>query len=116
MEPLVLFQPALHPFLLVRRVVVADQIDLLVGRNSLIDHAQKPQPLLMTVFLLAQAKDLAAGDIQRSEQGGCAVALVVMGHRLAAAFLESQAGLRAIQRLDLALSRPSTTPRRARAG
>jgi thymidine kinase len=56
----------------------------------------------MTVFLLAQAEDLATGDIQRSEQAGCAVALVVMSHRLAAALFERQARLGAIQRLDLA--------------
>jgi len=29
----------------------------------------------MAVLLLAQAVDLAAGDIQRSKQGGCAVRL-----------------------------------------
>jgi len=53
MEPLMLFQPALNLFMLVGRVVVADQVDFLFGGNGLIDLAQKLQPLLMTVFLLA---------------------------------------------------------------
>ena len=56
MKSPVFLQPALHLFMFVRRVVIADQIDFLVGSNGLIDHAQELQPLLMTVFLLAQAK------------------------------------------------------------
>ena len=68
-----LCQPALHTLMLVGRVVVADQIDFLFGRNGLIDHAQKSQPLLVAVLLLGQAVDLAVGDIQRRKQGGRAV-------------------------------------------
>ena len=63
-ESFVFFQPALHSFMLVGRVVVADQIDFLVGRHGLIDQTQKLEPLLMPVFLLAQAEDLAVGNIQ----------------------------------------------------
>ena len=41
-------------------------------------------------------------DIERGEQRGRAVALVVMGHRPAFSGLERQARLRAVERLDLA--------------
>ena len=41
-------------------------------------------------------------DIERGEQSGRAVALVVMGHRPAFSGLERQARLRAVERLDLA--------------
>ena len=60
---------------------------ILVGWHGLIDHAQEPQPLLMSVFLLTQSEDLAVGDIQRGKQGGCAVALVVGRHGCATAGL-----------------------------
>jgi hypothetical protein len=39
--------------MLVHRVVVADQVDFFGLRNGVIDPAQKSQPLLMTVALLA---------------------------------------------------------------
>ena len=45
----------------------------------------------------------AVEDVERGEQGGRAVALVVMGHRPAFSGLERQARLRAVERLDLAL-------------
>src|SRR5262245_48623571 len=55
----------------------------------------------MTVF--AHADYGAVGHIQRRKQRGCAVALVVVSHRSAAAFLQRQAGLGAVQGLDLTL-------------
>jgi hypothetical protein len=58
-EAFVRLQPALNPCMFVRGVVIADQIDFLVGRYRLIDHAQELQPFLMAVFLLTQAQDLA---------------------------------------------------------
>ena len=51
-EAFVGFQPALDSGMFVGRVVVADQVDFLVGRYRLIDHAQELQPFLMSVFLL----------------------------------------------------------------
>src|SRR6202049_2022029 len=103
MESLVPLQPALHPFMLVGRVVIADQVDFFACGNGSINHAQKPQPFLMAVLLLAQAVDLAASGVASREPRGCAVALIVMRHGGAAALLHRQARLRAIQCLDLAL-------------
>lgn len=40
--------------------------DFLVGRHCLISPAQELQPLLMTVFLLAQTEDFPTGGIQRN--------------------------------------------------
>jgi hypothetical protein len=50
----------------------------------------------MAMLLLAESVDLATGDIQRSKQGGCAVALVIVRHGGASALLDGQAWLRAI--------------------
>ena len=45
--------------------------------------------------------DLSVGGVERGEQRGRAVPLVVMGHRPEAALFERQARLRAVERLDL---------------
>ena len=47
--------------------------------------------------------DLAFEDIESSEQRRCAMAFVVVGHRAGSAFLHRQAGLGAVERLDLRL-------------
>jgi len=53
--------------------------------------------------LHAAADDLAFEDVQGGEQGGGAVALVIVGHGGATSFLHRQTGLGAIEGLDLAL-------------
>ena len=57
----------------------------------------------MPVALHVAADDRAVENIQRGEQRRRAVALVVVGHRAGAALLQRQAGLGAVERLDLAL-------------
>src|ERR1019366_6717571 len=117
METLVLLQPALYVFVLVRRVVIADQVDLLAGRHGLIDHTQEAEPLLMPVLLLAQAEDLAIGGVERSKQGRRSIALIVVRHGGAAALLHRQTGLGAVkcvwrQVLVSGSSRPRSIPTR----
>jgi len=67
-ESLVFFQPALDSFMLCRGVVVADQINVFVCGDGLIDHAQEAQPLLMAVLLLAQTVDLAIGVLSAANK------------------------------------------------
>ena len=57
----------------------------------------------MPVALHAAADDRAVEHVERGEQRGGAVALVVVGHGAGAALLHRQAGLGAVERLDLAL-------------
>ena len=57
----------------------------------------------MAVPLHALADDLAGGDVEGGEQRRGAVALVVVRHGAGAALLQRQPGLRAVERLDLAL-------------
>ena len=47
--------------------------------------------------------DLAGGDLERREEGGRAIAPAGVCHRAGAALLHGQAGLGAIERLDLVL-------------
>ena len=57
----------------------------------------------MPVLWHAAADHLAFEDVQRGEQRRRAVALVIVRHRAALAGLQRQAGLGAVERLDLAL-------------
>ena len=57
----------------------------------------------MAVALHVAADDGAVEHVERGEQRGGAVALVVVGHGAEPALLHRQAGLGAVERLDLAL-------------
>ena len=103
MEARMFCQPRLDLGMLVGGVVVGDQMQVeLLGRLG-VDTAQEFQPFLMAVPLHAVADDLAGGDVERGEQCRRAVALVVMRHGAGSALLDRQAGLCAVERLDLAL-------------
>ena len=66
----------------------------------------------MAMPLLTPAVDLAVGRMERSEQCGGTVALVVVRHGLAAARLQRQAGLGTIESLDLAFLVHAQLPER----
>jgi len=57
----------------------------------------------MLVTLHAASNDLALQRVERGKQGGCAVPLVIVGHRPPASARQRQPRLRAIKRLDLRL-------------
>ena len=78
-------------------------MDRLVGRHLALDGIEKTDEFLVPVALHAAPDDLALQDVEGGEQGGGAVALVVVGHGGAASLLHRQAGLGAIEGLDLAL-------------
>jgi len=61
MKARVSHQPALDLRVLMGGVVIADQVQLPVGRDGLVDQAEKLEPLLVPMPLLAKAKDLAIG-------------------------------------------------------
>ena len=71
--------------------------------TAALDGVEEADELLMAVLLHAAADDRAVEHVEGGEQGGRAVALVVVGHGPALAGLERQAGLGAVERLDLAL-------------
>jgi hypothetical protein len=67
-------------------------------------HAYAQHSAVRICIESAQEPVLRANShIQRREQGGGAVALVIVRHGAAAALLQRQAGLGAVERLDLAL-------------
>ena len=100
-ESLLALQPAFHCGVLVRGVVVHDQMNLFVLRSWALDPTQKPQPRFGGLSGQAGSDHAAVECIERRKERRRAVAFVVVRHRLAASLLERQAGLRAIESLDL---------------
>ena len=96
-------QPSPHLGVLVGGIVVEDDVDHLAGRHGALDAIEEADELLMPVPLHASADDRAVEHVERCERRGRAVAFVVVGHGATAAWLDRQARLGAVERLNLAL-------------
>ena len=96
-------EPGADLVLLVRRVIVEDHVDGLVRRHLALDAVEEADELLMAVALHVLSDDRSIQNVERREQRGRAVAFVVMGHGAGAALLHRQAGLGAVECLDLRL-------------
>ena len=68
-----------------------------------LDGVQEADELLMPMAWHTTADHLAIQDVERGEQGGGAVALIVVGHGASPSLLHGQARLGAVEGLDLAL-------------
>src|SRR5258707_595430 len=79
------FKPPRDLGMLVGGVVVDDDVDRFFLGHSGLDEVQKADELLMTMAFHALSNNLAFKDIERREQGGNAIALVIMGHGASAA-------------------------------
>ncbi len=102
-EPGMAFEPPLDFRCLVGGVVVDDQVEIQVLGRLAVDLVQEANELLVSVLPHALADDLAVEHVERREQGGGAVALVVVGHGAGSALLHRPARLGAVERLDLGL-------------
>lgn len=79
METRMFRQPSLRFCMLVRRVVIHDQMQLKVFWRFLVDFLEEPQPLLMAVLTLDATDQFALEIIQRREQRDRTLASVIMG-------------------------------------
>ena len=84
-------------------VVVHHQMHVQPGRDIGLDRAQEAEKLAGTMTPMGLTNHLAGGDIERRKQRRCAVTHVVVRTPLGGARGHGQDGLRAVQRLDLAL-------------
>ena len=75
----------------------------LAGGDLALDGVEEADELLMGVLLHAATEHHAVEDVEGGEQGGRAVALVIVGHGSALAGFERQARLGAVEGLDLGL-------------
>ena len=90
--------------MLVGCVVVDDGVDRHSRRHLCLDGVEEADELLVPVALHIAADNSAVEDVEGREQCRRAMTLVVVRHRPGAALLHRQAGLSAVERLDLALS------------
>lgn len=97
------FEPGFDFFVLMGGVIVADDMDVFLLGNIAADQVEKANPFLVAMLFHAGADDFAAKGIHCGKQRGCAIALVIMGHRLASALLEREPWLSSVQSLDLTL-------------
>ena len=96
-------QPGADLRLLMRRVVIENDVDGFVFRQFRLNGVEEANELLMSVALHVSTDHRSVENIEGGKQGGGAMALVIMGHRAGASFLERQARLGPVERLDLAL-------------
>ena len=89
--------------MLVRRVVVQNQVNVRLRRSFLVNHLDETQPLLVAVPGCPLGNDLAIEVIQSGKEGQRPVPVIVVGAGLNVPLSQRQTGLRAFQRLALAL-------------
>ena len=88
---------------LVAGVVVEHDMDQLAGRDVALETVEEANELLVPVALHALPDHRAVEHVHGGEQRRRAVADVVVRHRAGPALLHRQAGLRAVESLDLRL-------------
>lgn len=81
MEARMLLKPLDDLRMLVRRVVLADQMQLLVLGRLAVDLPQEVEPFDTAVTLSTAGNYRTVQCVHRCEQGGRTIALVVVGHR-----------------------------------
>ena len=88
METPMTLRPRPHLGMLMRGVVVADQMNRHIAGYLNVDQLQELQPLLMTMTRLALADDGAVQDVHRGEQRRGAIPFVIVRHRAATSTLK----------------------------
>ena len=86
-ETLVAFHPGFDLGMLMRGVVIANDVNLFLRRRTALDQVQEPDPFLVTVPRHASFQDRSVERVERREQRGGAVAFVVVSHRPRTPFL-----------------------------
>ena len=94
-------EPGFYLFVLMGGIIVADDMDVFSLGNIAADQVEKANPFLVAVLFHAGADNLTAEGIHSGEQRGCAIALVIMSHRLATTLLQRKPRLSPVQSLNL---------------
>lgn len=98
-----LCQPKPYFCMLAGGVIVDDQMNIEFFRYGVIDALEELKELLMAMTCLALRQDSAGGDVERGEQGGGAMANVVVGGSFDISQSHGQHRLSAVEGLYLDL-------------
>src|SRR2546421_8121027 len=85
-------------------------MQLLVSRGLLINPTQEFQPLLVAMPIHAGADDFSIRDIERGEQRGRTVALIIVSPRFTSPFLHSEVLVECDPELEFGSSHRWTGP------
>ena len=96
-------EPGAHLGMLVGGIVVEDHVHHLADRHLTLNGLQEAEEFLVTVALHTAPDHGAVEHVEGGKQGGGTVAFVVVGHGAGPPLLQGQAGLSAIEGLDLRL-------------
>jgi hypothetical protein len=96
-------EPAFNSKMLVRGVIIHEDVHLQVLRHALLNLPEKTQILLMPVALSTFREHLAVRRVQRGKQRGGSVASIIVGHSFDITQSQRQHRLGAFQRLNSAL-------------
>jgi len=94
-------EPGAYFGMLVSGVVVEDGMDELASGHHSLDPVKKADELLVPMAGHALANYRAVEDVESREQGGRAVADIIVGHRAGPPLLHRQAWLGAVECLKL---------------
>jgi len=73
-------------------IVIADNVNFFLRWRGCRDELEKLNPFLMAMFGHAGSEDTSVQHVQSGKEGRRAIALVIMGQRLAATLLEGSPG------------------------
>jgi hypothetical protein len=103
MEPWPCSKPAFNSQMLVRGVIIHDDVHLQVFRHVLFNLPEKTQILLMPMTRSTFREHIAVRRVQCGKQRGGSVASIIMGHSFDITQAQRQHRLGAFQRLNSAL-------------
>ncbi len=98
-----LAEPLADPWVAMCPVIVENQMQFLASWELAVQLLQEAEKLLMAMPRIALPNYFSFHHIERSKEGGGAIAFVIVSERAASPALQRQSGLSAIQRLNLAL-------------
>ena len=112
MKALLAGEPSLDSGMLVRGVIVADDMDLFIRSDGGIDFLQEGQPFAVTMPVGRMCQHFAAQVVQRGKESHRPVPVVIMGAGADMAYVRAAGRSGCAQSLALALLVSSTRPRR----
>jgi hypothetical protein len=87
-------QPAFHLGMLLRRVVIHDEMHFPIGGRLRVDEPQEAQPFLVPMLAHTGSDHLPVQGVEGRKQRRRAISFVVVRHRLAPTFFQRQARMK----------------------